>query len=180
MNQTILSNLRTLPEKSKSSWKNPLIKVIYAYYLFGRKPRLPTDLIHPTEEDFSPWFNHKGYLESWKKEMEGAFEAALTKSTGRKEKDRRKLKSGSCLGILKSGEKVLIRNLSPRGGSGKLRSFWEQNVAEVNKKTSKWCDLLHQNNLTVRSLKITLKHVNVCQSYITNSRWCTKYLLMIW
>ena len=69
--------------------------------------------------------------------MEGAFEAALTKSTGRKEKDRRKLKSGSCLGILKSGEKVQIRNLSPRGGSGKLRSFWEQNVAEVNKKKSK-------------------------------------------
>ena len=64
--------------------------------------------------------------------MEGAFEVALTKSTGRKEKDfQRKLKSGPCLGILEPGDKVLVRNLSPIGGPGKLRSFWEQEVAEV-------------------------------------------------
>ena len=31
MNQTVLSMLRTLPEKYKSSWKNYLSKVIYAY-----------------------------------------------------------------------------------------------------------------------------------------------------
>ena len=62
--------------------------------------------------------------------MEIAFEVSLTKSKGRKEKDvQRKLKSG--LGILEPGSKVLIRNMSLSEGPGKLRSFWEQDVAEV-------------------------------------------------
>ena len=149
MNQTVLSMLRNL--RCKSSWKNHLSKVIYAYnctrhsstgylpyyLMFGRKPRLPIDLILRSEKDSPPRCNHKEYPETWKKEMEGAFEVALTKSTGRKEKDvQRKLKSEPCLGILEPGDKVLVRNLSPRVGPGKLRSFWEQEVAEVsNKKT---------------------------------------------
>ena len=106
MNQTVLSMLRTLPDKYKSSWKNYLSKVIYAYnctrnsitayspyyVMFGRKPRLPTDLIPLTQNDSPPRCNHKEYLESWKKEMESAFEVALTMFTGRKEKDvQRKL-----------------------------------------------------------------------------------------
>ena len=62
--------------------------------------------------------------------MEIAFEVSLTKSTGSREKDvQRKLKSG--LGILEPGSKVLIRNMSLSEGPGKLRSFWEQDVAEV-------------------------------------------------
>ena len=126
---------RTLPEKYKSSCKNQLSKVIYAYncirhsstgysqyyLMFGRKPRLPIDLIL-WSEDSPPRCNHKEYLESWKKEMEIAFEVALTKSTGRKEKDmQRKLKSG--LGILQPGNKVLVRNMSPSEGTGKLWFF---------------------------------------------------------
>ena len=133
MNQTVISMLRTLPEKYKSSWKNHLSKVIYAYsctrhsstgyspyyLMFGRKPRLPIDLIFRSEKDSPPRFNHKEYLETWKKEMEGAFELALTKSTGRKEKDvQGKLKLGPCLGILEPGDKILVRNLSPRGVQG--------------------------------------------------------------
>ena len=98
--------------------------------LFGRKPRLPIDLILQSE-DSPPRCNHKEYLEDWKWKLEVAFKVALTKSTGRKEKDvQRKLKSGPCLGILESGDTVLVRNLSPRGGPGKLRSFLEHEVAK--------------------------------------------------
>ena len=108
--------------------------------MFGRKPRLPIDLILRSE-DSPPRCNHKEYLEGWKKEMEVAFEVALTKSTGTKEKDvQRKLKSRLCLGILEPGDKVLVRNLSPRWGPGKLRSFWEHEVVEVIQR--------HENDVT--------------------------------
>ena len=86
MNQTVLSMFRTLPEKYKLSWKNHLRKVINAYnctrhsrtgylpyyLMFGRKPRLPIDLILRSE-DSPPRCNYKEYLESWEKEMEIAF-----------------------------------------------------------------------------------------------------------
>ena len=108
--------------------------------MFGRKPRLPIDLILRSE-DSPPRRNDKEYLESWKKEMEVAFEVALTKSTGTKEKDvQRKLKSRLCLGILEPGDKVLVRNLSPRWGPGKLWSFWEHEVVEVIQR--------HENDVT--------------------------------
>lgn len=40
----------------------------------------------PNEKDYQPRCNHKEYPESWKKDMEGAFEVELTKAKGRKEK----------------------------------------------------------------------------------------------
>ena len=65
MNQTVLAMLRTLPEKYKTSWKDHVNKVIHAYnctkhsstefsayyLIFGRKPRLPVDIILQTEVD---------------------------------------------------------------------------------------------------------------------------------
>ena len=59
--------------------------------MFGRKPRIQIDLILRPEKDSPPRCQHKEYLESLKRKMDGVFEVALT---GRKEKDvRRKLKS---------------------------------------------------------------------------------------
>ena len=64
--------------------------------------------------------------------MENAFATALKNSTYRKEYDKeRKLQTAQCLEKLEQGDKVLVRNFTPRGGPGKLRSYWEPEIAEV-------------------------------------------------
>ena len=54
--------------------------------------------------------------------MEDAYAVALQNSTCRKEHDKeRKLQAGQCLDKLDQGDKILVRNLTPRVGPGKLR-----------------------------------------------------------
>ena len=115
----------TLPEKCKTSWKDHVKKVIHAYnctkdsstgfspyyLMFGRKPRLPIDIILQTEVD-PPHSTHRQYLENWKEVMEDAYKSQR-------------------LDKLEQGDKALVRNLTPRGGPGKLRPYWESEIAEA-------------------------------------------------
>ncbi len=52
--------------------------------------------------------------------------AAKNASQGKMQYDR-KVRST----VLQPGDKVLVRNLTPRGGPGKLRSFWEDKIHVV-------------------------------------------------
>ena len=64
--------------------------------------------------------------------MVDEYEAALQNSTCRKEHDEeRKFQAGQCFDKLEQEDKVLVRNLAPRGGPGKLRPYWEPEIAEV-------------------------------------------------
>jgi hypothetical protein len=113
MNRTLLHMLRTLPEVYKSNWKDHVNKLIQAYnctkhestgfspflLLFGRPPRLPIDLMFNTLASKS---------------------AARAASKGRKQSDKRVRST-----VLLPGDRVLVRNLSPRGGPGEIPAFWE-------------------------------------------------------
>ena len=64
--------------------------------------------------------------------MEDECVAALQNSTYRKEDDKeRKLQARQCLDKLEQGEKVLVRNLTPRSSLGEPRPYWEPETTKV-------------------------------------------------
>lgn len=144
MNSTIISMLKTLPETSKSKWKDDINKLVYAYnctnhsvtgyspffLLFGRNPKLPIDLLLQLDDDNKEQ-DHGQYVKDWKTTMIDAFKTAKEKTVCRRQKAKTKADLKSTLGRLEVGDRVLVRNLSERGGTGKMRSFWEKDVHEI-------------------------------------------------
>ena len=105
------------------------------YLLFGRSPRLPIDLMFnltPPEKQES----YSEYVQNWRARMHQAYEiasrtAAKGASRGKLFYDRKVYGTD-----LQPGGRVLVRNLSQRGGPGKLRSYWEDRVHVVVQRRS--------------------------------------------
>lgn len=143
-NRTLLQMLKTLTEKQKSNWKDSLNKLIYAYnctksevtgfspfhLLFGRSPRLPIDVLFGLGTG-SPPMNKSEYLETWKRGMQEAQEIAREHMKKASERNKRNYDQKVRYTDLDSGSRVLVRNLTPRGGPGKLRNYWEEQVHVV-------------------------------------------------
>lgn len=96
------------------------------YLMYGRHPHLPVDLLFGllAEDAETP----HGYADKWNSKMVEAYRIANTNSQqssfkGKIHYDER------CKGVtLQPGDRVLVRNVSERGGPGKLRSYWEQTI----------------------------------------------------
>ena len=96
------------------------------YLLFGRSPRLPIDLIFgPSLEEAR--ITHTEYVDKWKFAMKEAYSLSrkniLRSATDGKHQYDRKVRFSK----LQPGDRALVRNLSERGGPGKLRSHCSQN-----------------------------------------------------
>ena len=148
MNRTFINMLKSLPEKEKRNWKEHLPKLSFAfnstvnkatsfspfYLLFGRRSTLPIDSIFQVEEVMTVSdLSYRQYAEDWKKAMKEAFRIAqkFDEKGKRYQKKHYDLKrKGAGLVV---GDHVLMRNLKERGGTGKLRSYWEPTVFEVIK-----------------------------------------------
>ena len=140
MNQTILQMLRTLEESQKSRWKDHLNPLTHAYnctknsatnyspffLMFGRHPRIPLDVILGRKTQKPK--NHEQYLQKWTNAIKEAYEIAKTTSDKHHKKDCDRRNVHATLGNLQAGDRILVRNLSERGGPGKLRSTWEKDV----------------------------------------------------
>ena len=145
-NRTIINMLKTMQSKEKTRWKDHVDKLVFAYnctrndtttfspfyLLFGRSPRLPVDFLFDVDEDEDDkGVSHVEFAESWKQAMSDAYAVVrenTSKSAARGKNHYDKKTFGACLDI---GDRVLVRNVSERGGTGKLRNYWEDDIYVV-------------------------------------------------
>ena len=143
-NRPLLSMLRSLPAKYKSRWRDHLNKVVHAYnctkhdatgyspflLLFGRPPRLPIDLMFGLKPPLG-YSTYPEFVKKWRDAMSEAYqlasETAAKKATSGKIQYDKKAKSTT----FQPGDRVLIRNVKERGGPGKLRSYWEDEIYKI-------------------------------------------------
>ena len=136
-NRTLVGMLRTLPETQKSRWAEHLNaynctrheSTGYSpfFLLFGRHPRLPIDLMFGIESQAN-LENHSRYVAKWRKAMTEAYELAGKKSSKVGTRAKQRYDRFARSSVLVPGDRVLVRNLSERGGPGKLRSHWEDKI----------------------------------------------------
>ncbi|CAB4024346.1 Hypothetical predicted protein [Paramuricea clavata] len=75
--------------------------------------------------------NYPQYVSEWRKAMQEACQVARQKSTQSGMKAKKYYDHLVRSSVLQPGDRVLVRNLSERGGPGKLRSFWENDIHVV-------------------------------------------------
>ena len=148
-NRTIINMLKSLSENQKKDWNKFLPKLAFAYnstvnkstgmspfyLMYGRESRLPIDSVFPEMvEEEVPRRSHAEFVKEWEKTMKEAVEIARQNIKKSAEYNKTNFDKKARAVELEIGDRVLMRNVRERGGTGKLRSYWEHAVFKVMKK----------------------------------------------
>ena len=79
----------------------------------------------------SPVNSYSDYVNKWKKAIKEAYAVASCRSRAAGERNKAHYDLKAKYVDLQSNDRVLVRDLSERGGPGKLRSYWENDVHRV-------------------------------------------------
>ena len=153
LNRTVCNMLKSLSESAKKDWRNHLPKLAFAYnstinkttgfspfyLMFGRESRLPIDRVFHEVRSGKKLKRktHEEFVREWEQSMKDAVEVArnnIKKSAGYNKKYYdRKAKAVELI----PGDMVLMKNTRERGGTGKMRSFWEESIFKIVEKREK-------------------------------------------
>ena len=174
-NRTLINMLRALGKNDKNDWKRHLAKLAFAcnstvnkstgfsphFLMFGREAKLPIDLVfQQVGLDTGEEESHEKFAKDWEDSMKKAYEVVrnnIRKSAGYNKKSYdKKAKAVE----IKVGDMVLVRNYREKGGTGKLKSYWQESIFKVlevednipvykikNLKKSKDIKTVHRNKL---------------------------------
>ena len=139
-NRTLLEMLGTLEQDKKADWKTHVAPLVHIYnctkhdttgyspyfLLFGREPRLPIDVLLPSQET-SHEVTYTGYIADLRKRMKKAHDLveARTKRAGENRKRWYDVKVRGA--SLHPGDHVLVRKVGLKGKQ-KLADRWEEEV----------------------------------------------------
>ena len=150
LNRTFCNMLKSLKESEKKSWNKHLSKFSFAYnstvnkstgfspfyLMFGRYSVLPIDYIFPREVPRSDLKRktHQQFVDDWTSAMNEAFTIAREHIKKSAEYNKSHYDKKVKVVEVVPGDHVLIKNVREKGGTGKLKSYWEPNVFVVLKK----------------------------------------------
>ena len=144
-NSTLLSMLACLTEDEKTRWKEHLPYVVHAYnctkndatgyspfhLMFGRKPRLPVDIIRGLQEP-SGEADYNKYIQGLKEGLTTAYQKASKFSADQQLKNKKYYDKRARATSLEVGDRVLVRRVAFKtGGPHKLADRWDDGVYQV-------------------------------------------------
>ena len=136
-----------MAKNQKISWSKHVNKMLFAYnctkheaiefspfeLLFGRKPKLPLDIIFGDAQ--TPVSKrYLDYVKQWKNAIEEAHRIATEKAGHCAARGRDRYNAKVRSSELKADDRVLVKNFAERAVPNKLRSFWEDKIYIKNRK----------------------------------------------
>ena len=139
MNRTLISMLKTLNENQKARWKDHLSKLIFAYnstinkstgyspffLMFGISSRLPIDSMFPVDIGVTKQKTYDQFVSDWINQMNEDIHISQQKADKSAEQNRNQYNRKVHVNDIVIGDRVLLRNFSEKGETGKLRAHWE-------------------------------------------------------